>query len=211
MKMEVKYFDSPSYVDDHSDEVLDLVKQWAKGKGIRRVVVASSTGKSALKAVRLLRGNDIELIVVSDRAGVSFKPDELYTKWAERLKAEKIHEYRSGLFWRPEVVEQIKSLGVNKILIATELFRGINVPGGTNVNSIVAEVLYKISIGVKVCVEIAIMACDAGYVEPGEDTIAVAGSGTGLDSAIIISAAHSDEMFDKEKGFKIREVICKPR
>jgi len=211
MKMEVKFFDSPSYVDDHSDEVLDLVKQWAKGKGIRRIVVASSTGKSALKAARSLRGNGIELIVVSDRAGVSFKPDELYKEWAEKLRAEKVQEYRSGLFWRPEVVEQIKSLGVDKILIATELFRGMNAPGGTNVNSIVAEVLYKISIGIKVCVEIAIMACDAGYVEPGVDAIAVAGSGTGLDSAIVISAAHSDEMFDKEKGFKIREVICKPR
>jgi hypothetical protein len=211
MKMEAKYFDSPSYVDDHADEVLELVKQWAKGKGIRRVVVASSTGKSALKAARSLRGSGIELIVVSDRAGVSFKPDELYKEWTERLKAEKVQEYRSGLFWRPEAVEQIKSLGVNKILIATELFRGINVPGGMNVNSIVAEVLYKISIGVKVCVEIVIMACDAGYVKPGEDAIAVAGSGTGLDSAIVISAAHSDEMFDKEKGFKIREVICKPR
>jgi len=209
--MEVKYFDSPSYVDDHSDEVLDLVKQWASVKGIRRVVVASSTGKSALKAARLLRGIDIELIVVSDRAGVSFKPDDLYKEWAERLKAEKVQEYRSGLFWRPEVLEQLKAIGVNKILVATELFRGINVPGGTNINSIVAEVLYKLSIGIKVCVEIAIMACDAGYVELGEDTIAVAGSGTGLDSAIVISAAHSDEMFDKDKGFKIREVICKPR
>lgn len=211
MKMEVKYFDSPSYVDDHSDEVLGLVKQWAKGKGIRRVIVASSTGKSALKVAKSLRGNGIELIVVSDRAGVSFKPDELYKEWAEKLRAEGVQEYKSGLFWRPEAVEQIKSLGVDKILIATELFRGINAPGGTNVNSIVADVLYKISIGVKVCVEIAIMACDAGYVEPGVDTIAVAGSGTGLDSAIVISAAHSDEMFDKEKGFKIREVICKPR
>lgn len=208
--MEVKYFGSPSYVDDHSDEVLDLVKRWAREKGIRRVVVASSTGRSALKVAKTFGGIDIELIVVSDRAGVSFKPDELYKEWAERLKAEN-QEYRSGLFWRPEAVEQLKMLGVHKILVATELFRGINVPGGTNVNSIVAEVLYKLSIGVKVCVEITIMACDAGYVEPGEEIIAIAGSGTGLDSAIVISAAHSDEMFDKEKGFKIREIICKPR
>ena len=54
------------------------------------------------------------------------------------------------------------------------------------------------------------MACDAGFVESGEDVIAVAGSGTGLDSAIVIKAAHSDEMFDEEKGFRIKEIICKP-
>jgi len=209
--MEVKYFESPSYVDDHSDEVLELVKRWARDKGTRKIVVASSTGKSALKAAKFLEGTGIELIVVSDRAGVSFKPEELYKEWAEKLKAEKVQEYRSGLFWRPKVVEQLKALGISKILVATELFRGINLPGCVNTNSIIAEVLYRISIGVKVCVEIAIMACDAGYVEPGEDVIAVAGSGTGLDSAIVISAAHSDEMFDKENGFKIREIICKPR
>ncbi|MGQ9514635.1 MAG: pyruvate kinase alpha/beta domain-containing protein [Thermoproteota archaeon] len=209
--MEVKYFDSPSYIDDHSDEVLSLVKRWAGEKRIRRIVVASSTGKSALKAAKFLGEIGTELIVVSDRAGVSFKPDELYKEWAERLRAERVQEYRSGLFWKPEVVEQLRALGVSKILVATELFRGINVPGGMNINSIIAEVLYRISIGVKVCVEIAIMACDVGYVEPGEEVIAVAGSGTGLDSAIVISAAHSDEMFDKENGFKIREIICKPR
>ena len=54
------------------------------------------------------------------------------------------------------------------------------------------------------------MACDAGFVESGEDVIAVAGSGTGLDSAIVIRAAHSDEMFKGGNGFRIKEIICKP-
>ncbi|MBO3804297.1 MAG: hypothetical protein JTT11_10610 [Candidatus Brockarchaeota archaeon] len=209
--MEVRYFGSPSYVEDHSGEVLELVKKWAREKGARKVVVASSTGKSALEAARLLAGSGCELIVVSDRAGVAFKPDELYGEWAERLRAEGVKEYRSGLFWRPEAVERLKALGITKILVATELFRGINLPGCANANSVVAEVLYRLGVGLKVCVEIAIMACDAGYVEPGEEVIAVAGSGTGLDSAAVVSAAHSDEMFDKEKGFRIREIICKPR
>jgi len=126
--MNVKYFITPSYVEDHADEVLSLVKEWVKDLGIKKVVVASSTGKSAIKAAKMLKDSNIELIVVSDRAEVSFKPEELYDEWAKKLKSEGIEEYKSGLFWRPEVVEELRSLGVNKILIATELFRGINIP-----------------------------------------------------------------------------------
>lgn len=208
--MNVKCFEKPSYIEDHADEVLSLVKEWSKELNIRKIVVASSTGKSAIKAAKILKGSGVELIVVSDRAGVKFAPEELYDEWAKKLSKEGVKEYKSGLFWRPEVIEELKKLGVNKILIATELFRGINVPNGVNINSVIAEVLYRVSIGVKVCVEIATMACDAGFVEAGEDVIAVAGSGTGLDSAIVIKAAHSDEMFEGEKGFKIKEIICKP-
>jgi hypothetical protein len=208
--MNVKYFEKPSYVEDHADEVLSLVKEWIKELKIGKVVVASSTGKSAIKAAKILKESGAELIVVSDRAGVTFNPEELYDEWAKKLSEKGIKEYKSGLFWRPEIVEELKKMGVSKILIATELFRGINVPNGVNINSVIAEVLYRISIGVKVCVEIATMACDAGFVESGEDVIAVAGSGTGLDSAIVIKAAHSDEMFDEEKGFRIKEIICKP-
>jgi len=208
--MNVKYFEKPSYVEDHADEVLSLVKEWIKELKIGKVVVASSTGKSAIKAAKILKESGAELIVVSDRAGVTFNPEELYDEWAKKLSEKGIKEYKSGLFWRPEIVEELKKMGVSKILIATELFRGINVPNGVNINSVIAEVLYRISIGVKVCVEIVTMACDAGLVESGEDVIAVAGSGTGLDSAIVIKAAHSDEMFDEEKGFRIKEIICKP-
>lgn len=204
------YFSTPSYIEDHSDEALGLAIRRAKELGLSKLVVASSTGRSALKAARMLKGTIMELIVVSDRAEVSFKPEELYADWAARLKAEKVEEYRSGLFWRPEVVQELRSLGVSKVLIATELFRGINMPGGTNINSVIAEVLYRISIGVKVCVEITMMACDAGFIKSGEEVVAVAGSGSGLDSAIVIRAAHSDEMFDKLKGFRIKELICKP-
>lgn len=208
--MNVKYFDKPSYLEDHADEVLKLVKEWARDLKVKKIVVASSTGKSAIKAAKILEESNIELIVVSDRAGVTFRPEELYEEWGKKLLKEGVNEYKSGLFWRPEAAKELKKLGVEKILIATELFRGINIPNGININSVIAEVLYRISVGVKVCVEIATMACDAGFVEPEEDIIAVAGSGTGLDSAIVIKPAHSDEMFKGEKGFRIKEIICKP-
>lgn len=61
--------------------------------------------------------------------------------------------------------------------------------------------------GVKVCVEIAGMAADAGLVPYGEEIIAVAGSGTGADTALVITPAHSNNFFDTS----VKEIICKPR
>ena len=51
------------------------------------------------------------------------------------------------------------------------------------------------------------MALDAGLVPYGEEIIAVAGSGTGADTALVITPAHSNNFFDT----KVKEIICKPR
>ncbi|NLZ38638.1 MAG: hypothetical protein GX893_03415, partial [Firmicutes bacterium] len=60
--------------------------------------------------------------------------------------------------------------------------------------------------GVKVSVEIAVMALDAGLIPYGEDIIAIGGSGRGADTAIVVQPAHAKDFF----AGKIREIICKP-
>ena len=60
--------------------------------------------------------------------------------------------------------------------------------------------------GVKVAVEVAVMAADAGALS-GRDVIAVGGSSKGADAALVIKPAHAASFFD----LRIREVICKPR
>ncbi|MEG3067699.1 MAG: pyruvate kinase alpha/beta domain-containing protein [Syntrophaceticus schinkii] len=61
--------------------------------------------------------------------------------------------------------------------------------------------------GYSVCVEISGMALDAGLIPYGREIIAVGGSGTGADTALVITLAHSNNFFDT----KIKEIICKPR
>jgi hypothetical protein len=61
--------------------------------------------------------------------------------------------------------------------------------------------------GIKVAVEIAVMAADAGLVPTDQEIIAVGGTGGGADSAIVLKAAHMNNFFDLE----IREIIAKPR
>lgn len=56
------------------------------------------------------------------------------------------------------------------------------------------------------CVEISVMALDAGLIPYGEEVIAVGGTGEGADTAIIIKPAHAANIFDTW----ISEILCKP-
>ena len=58
----------------------------------------------------------------------------------------------------------------------------------------------------KVCVEIVAMAGDANLV-PVEDVIAVAGTGRGADTAVVIGANSTNRLFD----IKVRAILAKPK
>jgi hypothetical protein len=60
--------------------------------------------------------------------------------------------------------------------------------------------------GTKVCVEIALMATDAGLIPVNKDIITVAGTGRGADTALRILPANASKFFD----LRIRGVIAKP-
>ncbi|HQM53768.1 MAG TPA: hypothetical protein PLI86_11705, partial [bacterium] len=60
--------------------------------------------------------------------------------------------------------------------------------------------------GVKVCVEIVLMAADAGLAASGERVIAVAGTAHGADTALVMRAASSQNL----RGLRVNELLCKP-
>jgi hypothetical protein len=61
--------------------------------------------------------------------------------------------------------------------------------------------------GVKVGVEITLMAADAGLIPMDQSIIALGGTGRGVDAAVVIQPAHTNNVFD----LNIQEIICKPR
>lgn len=88
------------------------------------------------------------------------------------------------------------------------------------------EVLRRFSEGMKVCVEMTLIATDLGILAAGEEVIAIAGTGRygfeeggGADTAIVIETVESKDFFDfdvptlqsKREGRKIKEILCKPR
>lgn len=70
---------------------------------------------------------------------------------------------------------------------------------------IVAHTLRMFGPGTKVCVECAATALDAGLVKPGP-MVAIGGSGSGADTAIVLSPAGAMRILDT----KIHEILCKP-
>jgi hypothetical protein len=69
-----------------------------------------------------------------------------------------------------------------------------------------ANVLRRFGEGAKVCIEITMMAADAGLIPVDQDVVAIAGTGRGADTALRIHPANAARFFD----LKIREVIAKP-
>ena len=59
----------------------------------------------------------------------------------------------------------------------------------------------------KVCAEISIMLADAGLIPVGEEIISIGGTGHGVDTAVVMTAANMTNVFD----MKFHEVIAMPR
>jgi hypothetical protein len=88
------------------------------------------------------------------------------------------------------------------------------------------ELLRRFGEGMKVAVQVVLMATEAGMVEEGEEVIAMGGTGTiefpmggGCDLAIVMESVKGENFFSidlpsyekKMKGRKIKEILCKPR
>jgi hypothetical protein len=69
-----------------------------------------------------------------------------------------------------------------------------------------AKVLRLMGEGTKVCVEITLMATDAGLIPVDKDIVAVGGTGRGADTALRVHPANAARFFD----LRIREIIAKP-
>lgn len=167
-------------------QTIDIALQAAKAHGIRHIVVASNTGETAL----LLTDADAHVTVVTHVQGF-VKPGE------NELSA----DMRASL--------QAKGMDVlttSHALSGVE--RGISRShGGMYPAELIAHTLRMLGQGTKVCVEIAVMALDAGLIPHGEVILAIGGSGRGADTAALLTPAHAQAILDT----RVHEILCKPR
>jgi len=168
---------------------LRLALARAQALGINHLVVASTTGATALKLARHFQPAGT-VVCVTHHAGFAQSGRSELSPRTEKLLAR---------YHIP-------------VLRTTHLFAGIDravrlKAGGLGPAEIVANTYRTFGEGTKVAVEIAVMALDAGLIPNGRDIIAIAGSSTGADTALVIRPSHSHHFFDT----KIREIICKPR
>ena len=77
---------------------------------------------------------------------------------------------------------------------------------GTYPAEIIAHSLRMLSQGIKVVVEIGSMALDSGALQYGIPIVCAGGTGSGLDTAVVMSPAHANKIFDTN----IHEILCMP-
>jgi uncharacterized protein len=174
---------------DNTDRALDIALEASRERNISRIVVASSTGSTALR-LRKKAGASLEMIAVTYCAGSSYAEEvEEFNRNRERIEEEGIHIVR-GLH----------------ALSGTERAFEHRYKTALMPLNIVADTLRMFCHGVKVCVEISIMAAEHGFLAVDEDVVAVAGSGHGADTALVLRPAYAARMFET----RIRALLCMP-
>lgn len=184
----ITYFDNEG--NDYTDELILAVKDKLNiSENIKRILIASSSGKSALKLYEAV-GDDVEIINVTHHMGFSGANESDISD---------------------EMIEKLESVGI-KTYFGSHAFSGAargvtNKYGGYSPLDVVADTLRMFSHGIKVGAEISIMAADAGLIPVGEEIIAIGGRGHGVDSAVILTPVNAKNLFD----LKIKEIIAMPR
>ncbi|KPJ63078.1 MAG: hypothetical protein AMS15_01865 [Planctomycetes bacterium DG_23] len=175
---------------ENTQATLKAARERAEELGIRQIVLATSSGQTALEAAETFSGVDVEIIAVT----LSAARWEVYTAPHEKK------------------IKEAEAKGV-KFLTASHGFVG-NIGtairekfGGLTPSEIIGRTYYTFSQGTKVAAEITLMAADAGLLDMEKELIAIGGTGGGADTALVIKPVYTTHFFD----LNICEVICMPR
>jgi hypothetical protein len=198
MKRTVRYF--ANYGAENTDEVIEAVAERLQEGDIRAVVMASSTGKTALRLAQGIK-DMARVICVSDPPWARGRfPGSSGLSPENRAKLEslgvEIIDYMpyASMAYSWQALENIYG-ALDLLVVAFDAFRMV---GGN---------------GLKVAIEVGLMATNAGKVKAGEEIISVGGTGGGADTAIVLKAAFSCDIFpkDPEKRPEVREILAMPR
>ncbi len=179
MEEKIVYFEK--FGLENTEETLRLALERAKARQINKIILSSTRGDTARLLAQKLVGTGIKLVVVP-------------------------HQYGFGETQRfpQELVAELAQQG-HSVHFGTMLFHTDNLYGN-NSPRLIATVLRTFSQGMKVVVEIIMMAADGGQAALGEKVVVVTGTGRGADTAVVALAAPSNKLTE----LHILEIICKP-
>ncbi len=178
---ETMYFEEEG--KPNTDATLQAARDFAHSEGIENIVVASTTGFTAARAAEVF--GDRNLVVVTHVTG---------------RKGANLQEFPA------ELREELEGKGV-EVLTTSHAFDGVNqLADQGSIGMVIRETLRMFCEGVKVCVEIAAMASDAGLIPTDGDVVSIAGTGKGADTAMVLRPAISRKLFEA----RIKRIIAKP-
>ncbi|MDO8692237.1 MAG: pyruvate kinase alpha/beta domain-containing protein [Dehalococcoidia bacterium] len=182
----IVYFDKPGV--SNTEMTFSLAKERAVALGIQDILVASTAGEAGVRAAEYFKG--FRVVAISHAAG--YKKANVQDMTEENRRA-------------------IQDAG-GAVLTCLHSFGGLGRAVRTKyatftTEEIIPNVLRLFGQGMKVVVEIAMMAADAGLVRSGEDVISIGGTNHGADTAVVVTAVNTQRFFD----LRVREILCKPR
>jgi len=185
MESKTVYFEQPGR--DNTEAVLRIARQRAEELGIKTVVVASTSGDTAVKAMDALQG--LRVIIVTHVAGSRAPDTQEFTE-----ENRKTVESKGGI-----------------MVTAAHAFAGLSRAMRSKYNmyvlgEVIADTLRIFGAGTKVACEISMMAADAGVVRTDEDVISIGGTGHGADTALVLRPVNTHNFFD----LKVKQILCKP-
>jgi hypothetical protein len=180
LEEKIVYFEEPGI--KNTEITLHLAVERAKARGVKKIVLASTRGETARLAARLWADSGVKIVVVPHQYN--------FMAPGQRFPAELVQELE----------KQGHAVHFGTMLFHTENLYGMDTP------RIMANLLRTFCQGMKVCIEIILMATDGGHLEVGEEVIAVTGTGRGADTAVVAIASPSTRLSE----LHITEIICKP-
>jgi uncharacterized protein len=187
----IYYFDSPG--PHNTEDAARFAVSRAKELSIASVVVASTSGSTALRFHEVLKGSGLKLIVVTHVVGFS-KPGqwEFDRKTSDLLAGEGVR-----------IVTGTHALsGLERALSRSE-----KVGGGSRTEAIAEALRRVVAVGLKVAVECTLIAADNGAIGVDKEIIAVGGTNSGADTVCVVRPAHTASFFD----LQVREIVAMPR
>ena len=183
MKRQVDYFEKPG--PENTSRCIEIITELAHD-GMKDFIVASTTGATGVLAAEALKEANINLVVVGHSVGLKGASEDEFL---------------------PENQEKINELG-GRIFKGTILTSGLAAfYGDTHPSRIIANTLRRLGQGMKVVCEIVMEACDAGLVGEDREVAAVAGTGRGADTVVLIHSTSSKRFLE----LKVLEILAMPR
>jgi uncharacterized protein len=177
--------------EQNTKRALQLGLNRAKQLGIKTVLVPSTSGKSGVQAMEIFKNKGMQIVVVTHHFGFKEKG-----KWEMDPKhVETLSKGGACIFAASHALSGVERSFRGK-------FQGISL-----VEAIGQTIKHVFGQGIKVAIEISLMCADAGFAPADEDILAFGGTGTGLDTAVILRPAHMNSLFD----LKVKEIIAMPR
>jgi hypothetical protein len=182
------YFQKPG--KQNTEKTLKAAKKRAEELDIRDIVIASSHGETAIKLHETFDDPKFNLVTVTICEGFKEKGWSITAQQREEL-------IKRGI----KVLTSSHALGANVGAAFTDKY------GVVDLVRVIRDTLYRFGQGMKVSVEIILMSADAGLIPMNKDIMAIAGTGDGADTCIIVKPAYPQTFFDLE----IREIVTMPR